>query len=239
MSFEEKYRKDMDAVSVDGDFRRDTLRLIKEAAERKEVISMKRKPVKILAVVAALIMLFSIGAFAIGYLLSADEVADTLGKKEIAQLFRGSEVQAKSVTDGEYTVTLLGLVSGEVLKRTDVDVDEMRSYVVISIEKNDGSALSLVGGMPLKMVPVAEGHSPLEMWGNVMSSASGMEKNGILYYLFDCESLEPYMDKNISIVVFEGDYPTADILVMNEKGVTEYAEGYKGFKGIISLENYR
>ncbi len=236
MKFENKYLNDMRAVIVTEDFRRETVVMMKQAAERKEVMNMKKNSFKVLAVVTALILLFSVGAFAIGYLLSADEVADALGEKEIAEMFRDSGVEIKSVSDDEYTVTLLGLVSGEVLKDTDADVDEMRSYAVVSLEKNDGSALGIVDGMPLQMVPVADGYSPLEMWGNVMSSVSGMEKDGILYYLFDYESLEPYMDKNISIAVFEGDYPTADIFVMNENGVTEYADGYNGFKGIIHFE---
>ena len=65
MSFQRKYQIEMDHVSFDADFCRDTAELLKQAAKKKERVNMKNKrTVKILAVAAAL-ALFSLSAFAI------------------------------------------------------------------------------------------------------------------------------------------------------------------------------
>ena len=65
MSFRKQYQIEMDHVSFDADFCRNTAELLKQAAKKKERINMKnKKTVKILAVAAALV-LFSLTAFAV------------------------------------------------------------------------------------------------------------------------------------------------------------------------------
>lgn len=65
MSFRKQYQIEMDHVSFDDDFCRETTELLKQAAKNKERVFMKNKrTVKIIAAAAALV-LFSLTAFAV------------------------------------------------------------------------------------------------------------------------------------------------------------------------------
>ena len=67
MSFQRKYTIEMDHVSFDADFCRDTAELLKQAAKKKERVNMKnknRRTAKFIAVAAALALL-SLTAFAV------------------------------------------------------------------------------------------------------------------------------------------------------------------------------
>ncbi len=236
MIFEEKYRKEIDEIKITESFRRDTVIAMQRAAEGKESLLMKRKPIKVLIAAVVLILILTLSAFAIGYLLSADEVAEKVGDKEVAELFKEKDFKPETINNEEYTVTLHGVVFGKELNEADgVDISEGRSYAVISVARTDGTALNQIEGSPLQMVPVIEGYSPSTVW-SLGISAFGLEHEGVLYYLFDYGDLEIFADRAVSIVVFEGHFPTADILTMDEDGKTVYSETYRGFKGIFALE---
>ena len=66
MSFQKKYQIEMDHVSFDADFCRDTAELLKQAAKKKERVTMKKskRTARIIAVAAALALL-SLTAFAV------------------------------------------------------------------------------------------------------------------------------------------------------------------------------
>ncbi len=235
MSFEEKYRNGMENVQVTDFFRQETIALMKQAAKRKEVYTMKKRPIKIFAVAVVLILILSLSAFAISYLLSASEVAENLGESEIAVMFNENESNLQTVSNEEYTVSLLGIVSGELLSDNCDDVSEERSYAVLCVARTDGTPLKLINGSPLQMTPIVESLKPWDVWAMGMS-ASGMEKDGVLYYLFDYANLEAFRGKKVAIAVFEGSFPTAEIFTVDENGQTQYAESYNGFKGIFFLE---
>lgn len=236
MTFRELYVKEMDEITFSEGFEVRTANLMKQRAVRKdEKVLQKRKPMKVLAVVLAVIALLSTAAFAVSYILSAREVADYLGEKEIAEMFEDCDFEPQTASDGTYDVTLLGVTSGEKLNMTEgFECDEKRTYAVVAINKTDGTPLSLMEGMPLQLAPVVSGIAPTSIW-NIGFGASGMEREGVLYYLFDYENLEIFAFGTVSIVAFEGFFPTSDILTMDESGKTVYADGYTGFKGIFDL----
>ena len=77
------------------------------------------------------------------------------------------------------------------LNMTDgFECEEARTYAVIAIRNSDGTPLSLMEGMPVQIAPVIEGCMPFQSWAILNFSASGLEREGILYYLFDYENLE-------------------------------------------------
>lgn len=238
MTFRELYVKEMNEISPSEGFEVRTANLMKQRAERKdEKVLQKRKPIKVLAVVLAVIALLSTAAFAVSYILSAREVADYLGEKEIAEMFEGCEVKPQSVSNGTYDVTFLGSTTGAKLNMTEgFECDEERTYAVIAIRNADGSPLSLIDGMPLSFAPVIEGCMPFQSWAILNLSASGLEREGILYYLFDYENLEVFADRTVSIAILEDVmFPGPDVLTLDENGKVVYAEGYMGFKGIFDL----
>ena len=78
MSFQRKYQNEMDHVSFDADFCRDTAELLKQAAKKKERVNMKNKrTVRIIAIAAAL-ALFSLTAFAVVKFVIPQQLFDSM-----------------------------------------------------------------------------------------------------------------------------------------------------------------
>ena len=233
MSFEIKYKQQLDDICFNADFEKNTVELMKSAVERKEKTVMK-KPVKILIAAALIIVVISVTAFAISNLLSARDVADHFGESQVADSFGQQGYEIESVTDNGYTVSFLGMVKGERFESESIKAD--CSYYVVSVASEDGSALSIVDGNPLGMSVIIEGYPAwkINTW-SLNTSANGMEENGVLYYLYDCENLEIFADKNVYLAVYEGFVPGLDIITMNSDGTFEFAEGYNGFKAMFRI----
>lgn len=237
MTFRELYVKKMDGISPGEGFEKRTEDLMKQRAKRKDEQALKkRKPIKILAAALAIVALFSATAFAVSYYLSASEVAGYFGEKDIAAMFKDSGCEPQTVSNGIYDVTFLGKTTGTMLNMTEgFDADETRTYAVIAMSKADGTPLSLIDGMPIQPVPVIEGYMPYRTWC-IMESSRGLEREGILYYLFDYKNLEIFADRPVSIALIEGAMvPSPEILTLDESGKIVYAEGYTGIKGIFEL----
>ena len=80
MSFQRKYTIEMDHVSFDADFCRDTAELLKQAAKKKERVNMKnknRRTAKFIAVAAALALL-SLTAFAVVKFVIPQQLFDSM-----------------------------------------------------------------------------------------------------------------------------------------------------------------
>ena len=241
MTFREKYMSEMDSVTFSDGFEVRTANLMKMQRvenDRKDVtILPKRKPVKVFAVALAIIVLLSSVAFAVSYYLSAKQVAEYLGDKAIAEMFEDSESVPQTVSNGTYDVTFLGETTGTKLNMTEgFEAEETRTYAVVAIRKTDGTPLSLMDGMPVNFAPVIEGVMPFQSCAILNFSASGLERDGILYYLFDYENLEVFADRTVSIALLEGVmFPGPDVLTMDESGKIVYAESYMGIRGMFEL----
>ncbi len=237
MTFKEKYKRELNSVCFSDGFEIRTASLMKQRAERKDEKALpKKKPIKVIAAVAVIIALLSATVLAASYILSAKEVAEYLGDKEIAAMFSESGCEPQTISNGTYDVTFLGKTTGTMLNKTEgFEAEEARTYAVIAIRRTDGTPLSLADGMPVQPVPVIEGYMPFRTWG-VTESASGTACEGILYYLFNYENLEIFADRTVSIALIDGGmFPTPEVLTTDESGKIVYAEGYTGIKGIFEL----
>lgn len=238
MTFRELYVKETEKVTFSEDFEIRTAELMKQKAETKAgKPARKGKVLRTVAVAVAAAAILSVTAFGVSYLLSADEVADYLGENEIAQMFKDSETEPEKVSNGVYDVAFLGKTTGSTFSMTEgFEGEETKTYAVIAISRTDGTLLKLSEGMPVMAVPVIEGCMPFRTMAILNCGASGLERDGVLYYLFDYENLEVFADRRVSLAVFEGSaFPTADILTTDEKGNIIYADGYSGIKGIFDL----
>ena len=238
MTFRELYVKEMDEISPSEGFEIRTANLMKQRAVRKDEKALpKRKTVKVLAAALAIIALLSVTAFAVSYYLSAREVAEYLGDKEIAEMFKDSVCEPQSVSNGTYDVTFLGVTTGARLNMTEgFEAEETRTYAVVAIRNSDGTPLSLMDGMPISFAPVIEGVMPFQSWAILNFSASGLEREGVLYYLFDYENLEVFADRTVSIALLEGVmFPGPEVLTLDENGKVVYADGYMGIRGMFDL----
>lgn len=237
MNFKDKYVKQISAVKPGEDFYCETLKLISQTAQRKEDAIMKRKPIKILAVVMAIIALLSVSAYAISAYLSAKEVAEKTGYNDIAPLFENNGFEAQTITYENYSVTLHGVVSGSRLENIDgADVEESRSYIVVSIASTDGTPLRGIDGMPVQISPLVGGFDvwKVNAW-TLGTGASGLEHEGIMYYLFETSDIEIFADCKVYVAAYEGFLPSEDIFTMKGDGTIVYNENYQGFKAMFTL----
>lgn len=236
MNIKEMYKKEINSVCFSKNFDSVTsLRLIEESRRKGSDALNKNKVMKTFILVAAIIALLSTSVYAVTYLLSAREVAEKTGYTALAERFNEENFDIVTVTDKGYSVSFHGLVNSEALVYLDEDaVYEERTYAVYSIAKEDGTPLKLIDGMPLSFTPVIEGLRT-DIAFALTESASGTEKDGILYYIFDYQNLEIFADKNVYVAVYEGFFPNSGIFTMDESGRTDYNEIYNGFKGMFEL----
>lgn len=233
MSFETKYKEQMNDIEFNADFEKNTVEFMKSAAKRKEKTVMK-KPVRILVAAILIIAIISVTAYAISGLLSAGDVAERFGYSSVADSFEQNGYASESVTGKGYTVSFLGLVNGERFESDSVKSD--CSYYVVSVAREDGLPLALSEGNPLGMSVIIEGYPAwkINTW-SLNTSANGMEENGILYYLYDCENLEIFADKNVYLAVYEGFVPGVSIININPDGKFGFAESYSGFRAMFKI----
>ncbi len=238
MSFEEKYKKEIDSLSFSSDYEVRLSDTLKKAEEGKDVITVmkKRKTVRLLVAVISAMLILSLTAYAAVTLLSPQEVADELEMSDLNDKWKSSEKFPFASGNEEYTVSVLGYASDTELSNLDSEATaENRAYLVVSIARTDGTPLKAVDGMPLQISPLVEGYEPFKvnLW-TFGSGANGLEKDGVLYYLFETADLEIFADRTVYIAAYEGFTPM-DALTMKEDGTITYKDGYIGFKAIFEL----
>lgn len=238
MTFKDKYKEELRNISFAENFEENTVELLKKAYRKEKLMSERRKPLKVAALVAVSLMVLSLGAYAVVSLLSAAQVADEIGDKELAVFFEENYFEPVTAKGEVCSVTFMGTAPGEAFYAYEEGgelVSESRTYAVVAIYRNDGGPLDQMTGSPIQVIPVIDGYRPDALFSMGMS-ATGMEKEGVLYYILDYTDLEVFAHENVKLVAFEGMFPTANILTANDNGEVVYAESYDGFKAVFELD---
>lgn len=161
------------------------------------------------AAAAGALCLCALGAAAAGFFLTPKEVADEIGYSAIAAAFEGPDAVAvnETQTDGDYEVTLLGLTKGKDLADFDFDnVGTESTYIVTAIRRIDGAPVTLDD--QFLVGPLISGEAPIDCNPFVMNGGfSGMVKDGVLYRLFECDTIYPFADRTVYLMVQEGMFP--------------------------------
>lgn len=238
MTFKEKYKEELSETRFTENFKGNTVTLLTQAAERKDNIFMKskRKFIKTVALAAAIIMTLSLSAFAMISFLSSSDVANHFGNKELAVLFEKSDFEPETIKGEDYSVTFMGTAQGEnICEINGITTNEGRTYAVYAVYRNDGTALDILDGNPIHIIPVSDGQriNTLTSYG---MSASCFVKDGILYAMYDYTDLKAFTDIDISLMAFESSVSPSKALTTNEKGEIVFADDYNGFKGEFSLK---
>lgn len=238
MTFKDKYKEELSDIRFAENFEENTVELLKAAQREDDLMSYKKRPLKVAAIVVAAMLMLSLGAYAVISLLSPSQVAEELGEKELAVLFEESGFEPVTVKGEVYSLTFMGTAQG-----SDFYFDEENAYRVIdsstyavwAIYSNNGEPLNEMMGSPIQVIPVIDGYRPDILFCAGMS-ASGYSKDGALYYLFEYTDVEIFAHENVKLMAFEGMFPTNNIITSNDKGEIVYAEGYNGFKAVFELD---
>ena len=219
----EEYRAQVDAVSFSPDFQDRTLARLMALAQEKEKKTMKTGKFRTGLVAAAVAAALTVTAAAAVVMLRPWDVAQRAGNQALAAAFEGEDAITVNDTKtvGDYKVTLMGLVSGEGLSRVESlsgGVTRDKTYAVLAYGRTDGAAIE--EDVPdLTVSPLVEGWAPwqLNAWtlgGNVYSFA----QDGTLYYLFECDNVEPFADHTVYLSVYPGTHipPSAELFGYDE-----------------------
>lgn len=238
MTFKDKYKEELHNLRFAENFEENSVELLKAAPRKDDLMSHNKRPLKVAVIVIAAMLALSIGAYAVISLLSAPQVAEGVGEKELAVLFEESGFEPVTVKGEVYSLTFMGTALGEDFYSYEEDgpmVIENRTYAVWAIYRNDGEALDQMAGSPIQVIPVVDGYRPDILFSAGMS-ASGYSKDGVLYYLFEYTDLEVFANEHVKLMAFEGMFPTNNIITANSKGEIVYAENYNGFKAVFELD---
>lgn len=226
----EEYRQAVDAVDFSPDFTHRTLSLLE--ARRKETASMKRISLKPALIAAAMLVALAVTASAAFLFLSPSQVAQHAGNDALAAAFETDD--AVNVNDtqtvGDYQVTLMGLLPGLALDQVEDlsgQVESAKTYAVLAYTRTDGAAIE--DDVPeLTVSPLVEGYAPWQVnaW-TLGGSTYTFAQDGTLYYLFECDSVEPFADHTVYLAVYPGTHipPSAQLFSFGEDGSIAYQPG--------------
>lgn len=226
---QEAYRAQVDALRFRPDFQDRTVARLVELAQEKERTSMKQKHMRIGLVAAALAAALSITAYAAVTMLRPQEVAQQAGNAALAAAFeRGDAVDVNETkTVDDFAVTLMGLVNGDRLSGLASDVSEDRTYAVLALARTNGAPVE--DDVPeLTVTPLVEGYAPwqLNAW-TLGGGTTTFAQEGILYYLLECDNVEPFADHTVYLAVYPGTHipPSAEIFAISDAGALSVQEG--------------
>ena len=174
--------------------------------EECTMINKKFDMKKVILVVAAVICMVSTVVFAAYRLLTPEEIIMHAGYEQIADIFEkeGTKFDIPPQESGDYTIQIMGMVSGKNLTNF-IDVkNEDRSFIVGAISRTDGEKLGEYPGV--QMSPLVEGYEPWRL--NIFTLNGGKSEfisgdDMIDYFVYECDTLEIFADRTVYISFFE------------------------------------
>lgn len=221
------YISAFDSVAFDPEFEQKTAKLLHQAAHQakeKEQITMK-KPMKKTLLVAAILAVLAVSVTAAALLLQPKDVANQVGDTALAGVFASDDatILDQTVVTGDYTIGLLGIVSGKGLSQF-CDAEESRSYAVVATAFTDGRAIVDAGEVNLSFSPLIAGFKPWQVNGWTLGGGyRSFVYEGVFYALFDCADLEIFADHTVYLAVYEGFAPDNALFQMADDGSIAFA----------------
>ncbi|MBP0965799.1 MAG: hypothetical protein J5999_11010 [Oscillospiraceae bacterium] len=185
---------------------------ILERAKEKSIMSKTgNKKVKIAIIACAAAAVCTLTAAAAYRLLSPSEAAERVDNPALSQAFEGENavLTGETRTDGEYSVTFLGAVSGKNSNISDNlyflngELLDERTYAVVAISRTDGKPME---DAPLFVSPYIKGLDPLKYNIATMKGGyRGFAENGVVYRIISCDNIEMFADRGLYIGVSDAD----------------------------------
>lgn len=186
----------------------------------KEYVEMTRKKRRFpaAAVIAAMVMcLGSITVYAALRYLNPVEMAEEMQDFKLAEAFLSGQATVINETQsyGEYSVTLLSIVSGEMLSeypyyKEKESIATDRTYAVVAIENVNGVSFPNTsednyGELRFFASPLIGDYNPaVYNIASMSGSYADMVEDGILYRLLECDDVEIFADHSLYLCVSEG-----------------------------------
>ena len=239
----EEYKAAFDQIPFSPDFQARTEALLRARLREteKETQNMNfSKPKKLAVLVAAAVVLLAVSVSAELFLTPAD-VAERLEDAPLAAAFQSDDVVVLNETaaSGDYTFTLLGMVSGEDLSALPAEYNgetvRDRTYAVFTVARTDGTPLA--EQPELSYSPLVAGYhvSAVNGW-TLGATCQSFVEDGVAYYLFDTQNLEIFADHTVYFAIYEGFVPSPAQFPTAEDGTISLAEDVTGALFTLPLD---
>lgn len=235
------YRTAMDALPFREDFQRETIEKLLTAAKQqtgKETANMNINRFKrILPIAAALVVILAATAAAVMTFLSASDVAGEFNDPTLAQAFAQEDALAlnQTVESEGYELTLAGLVSGAGLSDYCQEAEAEYTYAVVSVRRTDGTPLEY-GDVDLTVTPLISGYNPWAVNAWTLNGGYGaFAQDGVLYYLFQYDSLEIFAGHTVYLAIYDGFVPSRADFVVAEDGSISFSDAFEGPHALFTL----
>lgn len=232
----EDYRKAFDELSFSADFQERTAALLqthaRELEKEKPMMQFKRTK-KMAALAAASVAVLAVSVSAAVLWLSPAQVAEEMNSPALAEAFEsgGAVLINETRNAGEYTVGLLGMVSGKELSAFEDGLEADHTYVVASLAPTDGTALDAETYQPFDwtITPLVEGYrvDAVNNW-TLDTFAQCRVIDGVAYYIMDIQDLGIFADHTVYLAVYEGGVPSMDLFSMTGDGAISLRDGVAG-----------
>ena len=238
----EKYKAAFDSIPFSPDFQARTEALLRARLRETEKETSKMnfsKPKKLAGLVAA-VALLAVSVSAVLFLTPAD-AAERLEDDPLAAAFESDEAVSLNETaaSGDYTFTLLGMVSGEDLSALPAEYNgetvRDRTYAVFTVARTDDTPLREQPN--LSYSPLVAGYhvSAVNGW-TLGATCQSFVEDGVVYYLFDTQNLEMFADHTVYFAIYEGFVPSPSQFPTAEGGTISLAEGVTGALFTLPLD---
>jgi len=221
-------------------------KILNQAEEQKTMVRKRRRSAAVIA--AFLLCMSSLTVYAAWKYLPASDVAEKMQDRKLSEIFLSEKALTihETQTYGQYRVTLLGMVSGELLseyphyKNGSLAAD--RTYTVVAIERAGGEPMPDIsddgyGELEFFVSPLIGGYNPAFYHiAGMAGNYTDMVQDGILYRLVECDNVELFADHNLYLCVSEGTfYDTEAYFYDKQTGNISRNENYKGLNALFDL----
>ena len=239
----EEYKAAFDQIPFSPDFQARTKALLRDRLRESEKEALKMnfsKSKKLAVLVAAAMALLVVSVSAVLFLTPAD-VAARLEDDPLAVAFQSDDAVALNETaaSGDYTFTLLGMVSGEDLSALPAEYNgepvRDRTYAVFTVARTDGTPLT--EQPELSYSPLVAGYHVSAVNGWTLGAiCQSFVEDGVAYYLFDTQNLEMFADHTVYFAIYEGSVPNPALFPMAEDDTLSLAGGVTGALFTLPLD---
>ncbi len=246
----QNYRAAFDAVDFSPDFEERTLQKLaamRHASEKEQNKMSMNRTKKITLLAAAAVALLAVTVSAAVLWLTPAQVAEELNDPMLAEAFQSEAavILNETQTVGDYTVTLMGMVSGANISQWCADVQESRTYAVVSVVRTDGTPLTeenydVVPCGAFTVTPLVSGYDPRAVNVFTLNGAcSSFLRDGRAYYVLDTQSLEIFSDHTVYLALYEGfAAPSYERFSLAEDGTVDLRDNVTGCMFTLPLDTH-
>lgn len=224
-------------------------KILNRMEEQRTMAERKKKSLSVAAMIAALVLCMSSATvYAAWKYLSPSDVAENIQDIKLSEVFLSEQALIINETQsyGDYSVTLLSMISGEMLseyphyKNGSVAAD--RTYAVVAIEYTNGVSMPDTsedgyGELEFFASPLIGDHNPA--FYNIASMSGNytdMVQDGVLYRLLECDNVEMFADHDLYLCVSEGMFYNTEAYCYDKlTGKISRNENYEGLNALFDL----